>query len=121
MMEPKRLFDCISYQLQNTPLQDMLSAKEDGVWRKYSTSEVAATVNKISEGLLSMDISEGDRTAEGRDKVAIIYRNRPELLMLNLAIQHVGAVPTPIYPTISINDLEFILNDAAVKVVFVND
>ena len=121
MTDPKRLFDCIAYQLQNTPLQDMLAAKEEGVWRKYSTAEVAATVNKVSEGLLSMDISEGDRTPEGRDKVAIISKNRPEWLMIDLAIQQIGAIPTPIYPTISINDLEFILNDAAVKVVFVND
>ena len=121
MTNPKRLFDCIEYQLQNTPLQDMLAAKEDGVWRKYSTAEVAATVNKVSEGLLSMDITEGDRTPEGRDKVAIVSRNRPEWLMVDLAIQQIGAIPTPIYPTISINDLEFILNDAAVKVVFVND
>jgi long-chain acyl-CoA synthetase len=41
--------------------------------------------------------------------------------MLDLAVQQTGAVLTPIYPTISVYELEFILNDAAVKLVFVSD
>ena len=41
--------------------------------------------------------------------------------MLDLAVQKIGAVLTPIYPTINVNELEFVLNDAAVKIVFVND
>ncbi|MDQ6756311.1 MAG: long-chain fatty acid--CoA ligase [Bacteroidota bacterium] len=121
MTEPKRLFDCIEYQLQESPLQDMLAGKENGVWRKYSTQQVSEIVNGISSGLLTLGISARDMTPEGRDKVAIISRNRPEWLIVDMAIQQIGAVPTPIYPTISINDLEFILKDAEVKIVFVND
>jgi long-chain acyl-CoA synthetase len=60
-------------------------------------------------------------TAEGRDKVAILCKNRPEWIMLDLAVQQIGALLTPIYPTISVNELEFVLNDAEVKMVFVND
>ncbi len=37
---PGRLFDCLTYQLKNFPLPDMLAAKEKGAWRKYSTTEV---------------------------------------------------------------------------------
>jgi long-chain acyl-CoA synthetase len=40
---------------------------------------------------------------------------------LDLAVQQIGAILTPIYPTININELEFVLNDAQVKFVFVND
>lgn len=121
MNEPKRLFDCIENQLQTLPLEDMFAGKENGVWKKYSTNEVLEIVNNVSAGLLTLGISAGDKTPEGRDKVAIISRNRPEWLMIDMAIQQIGAVPTPIYPTISINELEFILLDAAVKIVFVND
>ena len=60
-------------------------------------------------------------TVEGRDKVAILCKNRPEWLMLDLAVQQIGAMLTPIYPTINVNELEFVLNDAQVKMVFVND
>ena len=41
--------------------------------------------------------------------------------MLDLAVQQIGAILTPIYPTINVNELEFVLNDAQVKIVFVND
>ena len=42
-------------------------------------------------------------------------------MFLDLAVQQMGAVLVPLYPTIHINDLEFVLNDAQVKAVFVND
>jgi long-chain acyl-CoA synthetase len=120
-MEPKRLFDCIQYQLERKPLGDMLAAKENGKWRTYSTAEVKETVDKLAAGLVAMGIGCGDMTAEGRDKVAILCKNRPEWVMLDLAVQQAGAILTPIYPTINVNELEFILNDAEVKMVFVND
>jgi long-chain acyl-CoA synthetase len=120
-MEPKRLFDCIQYQLDKGALPDMLGAKENGKWRGYSTNEVKDIVDKLSGGLIAMGIGGGDMTPEGRDKVAILCKNRPEWIMLDLAVQQIGAVLTPIYPTINVNELEFVLNDAQVKMVFVND
>jgi long-chain acyl-CoA synthetase len=121
MNEPKRLFDCIAYHLERQPLDVMLAGKESGQWKTYSTKEVAGIVNHLSAGLLSMGIGPNDMTVEGRDKVAILCKNRPEWLMLDLAVQQIGALLTPIYPTINVNELEFVLNDAQVKMVFVND
>jgi len=120
-MEPKRLFDCIEYHLQRKPLPDMLAAKESGQWRTYSTQEVKEMVDKLAGGLLNMGISCGDMTDAGRDKVAILCKNRPEWILLDLAVQQTGAVLTPVYPTINVNELEFVLNDAQVKMIFVND
>jgi long-chain acyl-CoA synthetase len=121
-MKPTRLFDCIEYQLENYPKEDMLAAKEEGgVWRKYSTLEVRDIVDRFSEGLLHLGIGPNDMSIEGRDKIAVLSANRPEWILLDLAVQQIGAVLVPIYPTISLNELEFVLNDAAVKLVFVND
>jgi len=121
MTEPKRLFDCIQYHLDKKPLEVMLAAKEAGQWRKYSTAEVKSIVNNLSAGLLSLGISGGDMTPEGRDKVAILCKNRPEWVMLDLAVQQIGAMLVPVYPTINVNELEFVLKDAQVKMAFVND
>ena len=68
-----------------------------------------------------MAIGPNDMTAEGRDKIAILSKNRPEWMMVDLAVQQIGGILTPIYPTINVNELEFVLNDAQVKLVFVND
>ena len=121
MTEPRRLFDCLQYHLERTPLEDMLAAKESGQWRRYSTQQVKETVDKLSAGLMSLGISCGDMTAEGRDKVAILCKNRPEWIMLDLAVQQIGAILIPVYPTINVNELEFVLKDAQVKIAFVND
>src|SRR6266496_2299962 len=121
MNEPRRLFDCIQYHLEKSPLEDMLAGKEAGQYKKYSTQKVFEIVNDLSAGLLSIGIGPGNMSVEGRDKVAILCKNRPEWVMLDLAVQQIGAVLTPIYPTININELKFVLNDAQVKMVFVND
>jgi len=121
-MTPKRLFDCIEWQLESCPKEDMFAAKEEGgIWKKYSTKEVKETVDKLSAGLLHLGMGPQDMSIEGRDKIAILSNNRPEWMMLDFAVQQIGAVLTPIYPTISVNELEFIFNDASVKLVFVSD
>lgn len=121
MNEPKRLFDCLQYQLHNSPLEDMLAGKENGAWRKYRTAEVVDIVNQLGAGLIKSGINYSDKSPEGRNKISIISKNRPEWLMVDMAVQQIGAILTPIYPTISINELEFILQDAEVKIIFIND
>jgi long-chain acyl-CoA synthetase len=120
MTEPKRLFDCLQFH-KDKPLPNMLAAKENGAWKTYSTEEVKHTVERLGAGLLNLGVQCGDMTAEKRDKIAILSKNRPEWVMLDLAVQQIGAILTPIYPTISVQDLEFVLHDAQVKIVFVND
>lgn len=121
MPDPKRLFDCIPYQLENNPLPDILAAKEQGVWRTYTTQEVKDIVDKLSAGLLKAGISGNDMTPEGRDKIAILCKNQPEWVILDLAVQRIGAVLVPIYPTIHVHELTYILQDAKVKLVFTQD
>ncbi len=120
-MEIKRLFDCIEYQLQHFPKEDMLAAKENGVWRKYSTHEIATTVNQLSAGLLTLGLSGRDYTPEGSDKIAIISSNRPEWLTADMATQQIGVIWVPVYPTTNPLELKFILNDASVQYMFASN
>lgn len=121
MTEPTRLFDCINLHLKDAPSRTMLAGKENGAWKEYSTAEVAGIVDKLSAGLFQLGINPGDNTPEGKSKVSVISKNRPEWVMLDLAVQQIGAVLTPVYPTINELELEFILKDAGVKIIFVND
>ena len=119
-MKPERLFDCIAYQLEKFPKPDMLAAKEKGIWRKYSTKEISETVNALATGLRNIGVSGNDFTVDQQDKIAIISNNRPEWLITDLAVQKLGAVLVPVYPTTSNHEIEFIFRDAAVKYVFVS-
>lgn len=117
----KRLFDCVDHQLANFPKEKMLVAKENGQWRPYSSQEVKNTVNALTAGLLKLGVSGNDLTAESADKIALISNNRPEWIFTDLAVQQTGAILVPIYPTTNPIELQFILNDAAAKYVFVSN
>ncbi|HEY8955723.1 long-chain fatty acid--CoA ligase [Chitinophaga sp.] len=121
MDQPQRLFDVISYQLANYPKEDMLAGKENGQWKKYSTKEVADLTLRFSSGLLKLGIRPGIKKNEEKDKIAIISPNRPEWIITDLACQQLGAVLTPIYPTISETELAYVLNDAEARILFVSD
>ena len=96
---------CSSY-----PQEVALAKKLDGKWTTYSTKEFEQNVKSLSKGLLQLGIS-------SQDKVAIISFNRPEWLFVDVAIQLVGAVSVPMYPTITVDDYAYIFSDADVKVV----
>ncbi|MFN8247300.1 MAG: AMP-binding protein [Ferruginibacter sp.] len=120
MQDQSRIFDFLYGQLRQFPKEDMLCAKVNGQWEKFSTTRVADMVNRLSAGLIGLGLSGHDMTVEKQDKVAIISRNRPEWLILDMACQQIGVVLCPIYPTTNVNEIEFIFNDAAIKHVFVS-
>lgn len=113
-MENTRLFDLLPRLLKNFPKDDALAAKENGQWRKYSTQEFIDNVNNLSYGFLQLGIQPGD-------KIGLISNNRPEWNFVDFACLQTGAINTPIYPTISENDLKFIIHDAEIKYFFVSN
>jgi long-chain acyl-CoA synthetase len=119
-MNNKRLFDCLEHQLKNFPKKDMLAAKENGAWVSYSTEAVIEITKQFSAGLLELGVSGNGFTPEGSDKIAILSNNRPEWVFTDLAVQQIGAILIPIYPTTNPLELEFILNDTATKYIFVS-
>ena len=112
-MEIKRVFDLLPLFLIKNARPDALVAKENGNWKKYSTNDFVDSVNYLTYGLFNIGINKDD-------KIAIISNNRPEWNFADYASQQCGAISVPIYPTISLKDLIFILNDAQVKLVFVS-
>lgn len=113
-MEVTRLFDIPYYQLEKFPQEDAFCDKVDGKWIKTSTQTYVDQINKISRGLIKLGIQVGD-------KIAIISNNRSEWNICDIAIQQVGAILVPVYPTIHEDIYAYIFNDAKVKICFVSD
>ena len=110
-MKETRLFDILSLYAEKYPDQDVaLAKKEKGQWKKYSIKEYIEITDYISYALINLGISKDD-------KVGIICSNRPEWNMLDMAIMQAGAVTVPIYPTISKEDYQYIINDCGVKLI----
>ena len=120
MNDQSRVFDFFYHQMARFPQEAMFAAKEHGDWTPYSTQKVIETATQLSAGLLALGLSGNNLDVMQQDKIAVISRNRPEWLMLDLACQQVGVLLCPIYPTTNPNEVAFILNDAQVKYVFVS-
>src|SRR5690606_17802144 len=110
-----RLFDIVEQRNNEEPNAVMLSAKEQGTWHSYSCSEVWNTARKLCGGLISLGIRNEILESEQQEKIAIISPNRPEWIITDIAAQLSGAALTPIYPTISPQEINFILNEAEVR------
>jgi long-chain acyl-CoA synthetase len=113
-MELTRLFDLIPYQIANFDKEIALAKKENGSWITFSSRKVKEVVDQLSLALLSSEIQPGD-------KVAIISNNCPEWNFVDLALQQIGAISVPMYPTITSSDYEYIFDHASVKMIFVGD
>lgn len=113
-MEVKRLFDIPYYQNEKFPQKDALVDKINGQWKPVSTQEYIDRANALSRGLIKKGIQAGD-------KIAMISNNRSEWNINDIAIQQVGAISVPVYPTIDSETYAYIFNDATVKLCFVSD
>lgn len=109
-----RLFDYLDKQVEFCPNEKALSYKEDGKWKHYSSQDIKRISDQYALALYRQGI-------RPKDNIAIIANNRPEWNFCDNGIQKVGAICVPIYPTSSLNDFEYILNNAEAKVVFVSD
>jgi long-chain acyl-CoA synthetase len=110
-----RLFDFPYHQLEKYNLKDALVTKYEGQWIKTSTQEYLDKANAISRGLLRLGVNRND-------KIAIISsNNRTEWHITDIGVLQTGAQTVPMYPTISAEDYEYILNHSESQYVFVSD
>lgn len=114
MMEITRVFDILDLYKSTYKKEDVLSAKENKQWRKYSSDDLITKTNSVSYGLMSLGLTDND-------KVAIISNNRPEWNFCDYGCQQANLVTVPIFPTISNTDLQFILNHGEVTTIFISD
>ena len=109
-----RLFDVPYHQLKNFPQEHMFNTKVNGEWQALSTKDFLDRSMRLSKALIHLGISSGDR-------VAVASTNRYEWNILDIAVQQVGAVLVPLYPTISAKDYAYILNDCSAAYMFVGN
>lgn len=87
--------------------------KQNGQWLNVSTAEFVTRVEELFHGLNALGIEAGDR-------VAILSENRLEWAICDYAIQSLGAIVVPIYPTLSPVQVEALLQDCEARLVFVS-
>ena len=115
MMKPTRLFDFIDFQNQKYPQEKCYNYKKDNCWYSISTKDFIEQSNNVSRSLLKLGINKNDKIA------VISSNNRPEWHSLDIGLLQIGAQNIPLYPTLSKNDYQYILNHSDALYCFVSD
>ena len=114
-IEITRIFDIPYYQLEKYNLKKALITKRDNQWDSISSQEYLDQANAISRGLLRLGV-------RPNDKIALISStNRTEWSVMDIGILQLGAQNVPIYPTISKEDYDYVLNHSEAIYCFVSD
>ena len=101
-------------RLANEPDAVLAEVQRDGAWHQVTVAEFNAQVVAIAKGLVAHGVEPGDT-------VGIMCRTRYEWTLVDFAAWAAGAVPVPIYETSSSQQVEWILTNADIRVLVVEN
>lgn len=113
-MNIERTFDLLEHLRQNHNRADILVAKREGQWIKFSAEDYGRTSRRFSYGLMSLGFEKGD-------KIATISNNRPEWNMADMGMSMLGVVHVPVYPSLGEEEYKYILEHSDAKMLLVHD
>ncbi|MGK5087693.1 AMP-binding protein, partial [Bdellovibrionota bacterium FG-2] len=83
-------------------------------WKEVTFREFYGECRQVSLGLMGLGIKPGDR-------VAILSTTRFEWSLSDMAILGASGVTVPIYPSITADDVHYIINHCEARIIFVED
>ena len=92
----------------------VLHRKVEGKYKGITYNELKEETNSFAYGLSSLGVGKGD-------KVAIISENRPEWVYSDFAILELGGIDVPLFPSLTADSIEFILNNSEAKGVIISN
>ena len=95
------------------PREQMLGVRQSGGWNWLSSDEAGHAVRETAAGLIASGLAP-------RARVALVSENRPEWLLVDLAVQSAGGIVVPIYPTLALDQTRFLLTDSGACAAFVS-
>ncbi|MCE1189026.1 MAG: long-chain fatty acid--CoA ligase [Ignavibacteria bacterium] len=108
------LFSFLTTEYGKTAQHPMLKHKADGKWIDISYEQCRKEAIDFALGLVSLGIKRND-------KIAIISENRPEWVYADMAILSLGATDVPLYPSLTADSIEFILNNSEAQAIIVSN
>jgi long-chain acyl-CoA synthetase len=97
-----------------TPEQRAQLVKRGGIWRTLTWTDVGVAVRAAGAGLIAL----GRRPGEA---VGILARTRAEWVQADFAILSAGLVTVPVYTSATAAQIAYVLADAEVRTLFVDD
>jgi long-chain acyl-CoA synthetase len=120
-MKQEKLYQYLENYVARFSGKNIFYHKENGAWMPHTCNQIFEQTLQLAVSLKKLGLGCKQVSNEAKDKIAILSNNRPEWMIVDYAVQQINAVLVPVYPTISMAEMEFILNDAEVKLMFVSD
>ena len=112
-MEAKTLVEMFQDVVKKHGQKTSLMQKVEGEFKGFSYQEFGERVKNFALGLASLGVTYGDR-------IGLVSENRPEWAISDFAILSIGATNVPIYPTVTAQQIEYILKDSGSRLVIVS-
>jgi long-chain acyl-CoA synthetase len=96
---------------QSQPDQLFLSEPVNGTYKNFTWAEAGQQVRKMAAALNAMGLGKDD-------KVAILSKNCAHWIMADLAISFAGCVSVPMYPNMTPDSIQQILEHSEAKAIF---
>ena len=96
---------------QSQPDQLFLSEPVNGAYKNFTWAEAGQQVRKMAAALNGMGLGKDD-------KVAILSKNCAHWIMADLAISFAGCVSVPMYPNMTADSIQQILEHSEAKAIF---
>jgi long-chain acyl-CoA synthetase len=108
-----RLYQHLTEEYSKETNNFVLKHKVNGKYVGITYDQFKEETDSFAFGLASHGIKKDD-------KIAIISENRPEWVYSDMAILGLGAIDVPLYPSLTSDSVEFILNNSESKAIIVS-
>ena len=83
-------------------------------WKSYSWQQFAGTVSKVSKALIELNV-------QPQENIGIFSQNSVQYLFCDFGAWGVRATTIPFYATSSEQQIQFMINDAKIRLLFVGE
>ncbi len=101
-------------RIQNNAHSEAMRYKQGNEWVSLNWTEVSERVTSIAKSLLNFGL-------QPQEKIGLYARNMPEWTMVDLGTLFTRGVLVPVYPTSTTPQVEYIMQDASVRILFVGE
>lgn len=108
-----RLYQHLTEEYSKETNNFVIKHKVNGKYVGITYDQFKEETDAFAFGLASLGIKKDD-------KIAIISENRPEWVYSDMAILCLGAINVPLYPSLTAESVEFILNNSESKIIIVS-
>ncbi|NUN10709.1 MAG: long-chain fatty acid--CoA ligase [Ignavibacteriaceae bacterium] len=99
------LFTYLTLEYSKTVTRPLLRHKVNNQWTDVSYAQFKDETVSFARGLAELGVKRND-------KVSIISENRPEWVYSDMAILGLGGIDVPLYPSLTADSVEFIVNNS---------